>query len=33
MNRRISGRLQDRADADRDYEHLIGERTNPPPGG
>jgi hypothetical protein len=33
MNRRIFERLHDPADADRDYELLIGERNNPPPGG
>jgi hypothetical protein len=33
MNRRIFERLHDPADLDREYELLIGQRRDPPPGG
>jgi hypothetical protein len=33
MSRRISERLHDPADLDREYELLIGQRRDPPPGG
>ena len=32
-NRRIFERLHDPADLEREYELLIGQRRDPPPGG